>query len=529
MRTYCCRLGVGIFLLLGQLAMAADWLTFGHDPQRTGWATEETKLTPQTVGNLELQWTASLENASLALSALTAPLVAENVNTSSGPKTLVYVAGSSNQLFAVDADTGKTVWQRKFQSYVNAKAESFYLCPNAVNATPVIDRSQNLIFALGSDGRLLGLDLGTGDVRFGPFQFIPPFAKPWSLNLWNGFVYTTTSQNCGGDRSGLYSMQVSAPGHQTIFETLVRNGSGAGAWDRGGSAISPEGQLFVTTGDGLYRPETSDYGSSFLAASTPELKITDHYSPLNRVEINKRDLDLPSGGLSWFAYRDYRLLVGGGKESAVYLLNADELGGKDHYTPLDVSLVVGNEGKVLEEKGLWGSPAVWRDETGQPWVYVTLWGEPSKAALREAKSNGAAQHGSVMAFKVELQGPSEKPCLHLMWISPDVNLPDAPAVANGVLFVVATGENPRQDKMLGKTDFKSEAEWKNNLLTTEERGIDTKPAELMALDAKSGKLLYRSGTSMKTWNHFGGIAIANGRIYAVDHSSTLYSFGLRKQ
>jgi outer membrane protein assembly factor BamB len=75
--------------------------------------------------------------------------------------------------------------------------------------------------------------------------------------------------------------------------------------------------------------------------------------------------------------------------------------------------------------------------------------------------------------------------------------------------------------------FKSEQEWKQNLLTTEERGAGTHPAVLMALDAKTGKLLYQSGDAMKSWNHFGGLAIDDGKIYSVDHSSKLYCFGLR--
>src|SRR5581483_10085883 len=119
-------------------------------------------------------------------------------------------------------------------------------------------------------------------------------------------------------------------------------------------------------------------------------------------------------------------------------------------------------------------------------------------------TNGPAPRGSVLAFRVEMD-KSSTPCLKLAWISADVNLPDAPAVANGVVFVVATGENPRQDKILGKTHFKSEQDWKNNLLTTEERSAGTHSAVLMALDAKTGKLLYQSGDSMKSWNHFGGL------------------------
>ena len=507
--------------------LSADWLTFGHDAQRTAWSSEETKLAPENAKDLELKWSVQLDNASLALNALTAPLVARDVATSEGTKTLIYVAGSSNRLFAVDAASSKVVWQRTFQSYVNAKMNSFYLCPNAVNATPVIDRKQNLIFALAYDGRVFGLDLGTGSIRFGPFQLVPPFAKPWSLNLNNGFIYTTTSQGCGGDRSGIYSMQVSDPAHHVTYETLVRNGSGAGMWDRGGPVIGESGELYVTTGDGAFYPASGDYGSTFLAASTPALNIVDYYSPLNRNEINKRDLDLPSGGLLWFAYRNFHLIVGGGKESALYLLDADALGSKDHQTPLFVSPAVGNSSKVLEEKGIWGEPALWKDEEGRPWIYTTLWGEPTKEAVKSATQHGLAPHGSVVAFRVEMNESSKTPYLKLMWISPDVNLPDAPAVANGVVFVVATGENPRQDKMLGKTNFKSEAEWKSNLLTTEERGTGTHPAALMALDAKTGNLLFHSVNAMKTWNHFGGIAIDDGNIYTTDHSSTLYCFGLR--
>jgi outer membrane protein assembly factor BamB len=519
------RVLCALVVLNSAFKLQPDWLTFGHDPQRSAWAREETKLTPQNVKNLELKWSIQLDNMSLALNSLTAPLIARDVTTTAGIRTIVYVAGSSNHLFAIDAAAGKLAWQRTFQSYVNAKAEPFFLCPNALNATPVIDRRQNLIFTLAADGRLFGLDLGTGSVRFGPFQFVPPFAKAWSLNLSNGFIFTTTSQNCGGDRSGIYAMQVDNPTHHASYELLVRNGSGAGMWSRGGTAIGENGTVYVSTGDGPFNPSTGDFGSTFLAASLPALNVVDYFSPLNWNEVNKKDLDLPSGGHLWFAYKNHRLILGGGKESVVYLLNADLLGSADHQTPLSVSPQIGNLSKELEQKGLWGAPALWKDQNGEPWVYVTLWGEPTKAATSSAISNGDTPHGAVVAFRVVLNDAGA-PCLKPAWVSPDVNLPDAPAVANGTVFVVATGENPRQVKEL-RTTFKSEQDWKQNLLTTEERGAGTHPAELVALDAATGTILYRSGTAMKSWNHFGGLAIDDGNIYTTDHNSKLYCFGIR--
>jgi outer membrane protein assembly factor BamB len=56
--------------------------------------------------------------------------------------------------------------------------------------------------------------------------------------------------------------------------------------------------------------------------------------------------------------------------------------------------------------------------------------------------------------------------------------------------------------------------------------LNTHRAVLYALDAKTGRLLYQSGDATATWVHFSGLAIAGGRVYAVDHDSNLYCFGL---
>jgi outer membrane protein assembly factor BamB len=55
---------------------------------------------------------------------------------------------------------------------------------------------------------------------------------------------------------------------------------------------------------------------------------------------------------------------------------------------------------------------------------------------------------------------------------------------------------------------------------------NTRPAVLKALEAKTGKELYNSGTSISSWVHFTGLAVASGRVYLVDHDSNVYCFGL---
>ena len=524
------RLAVCLLALLLPVSirlMAGDWPTFGHDPQRTGWASDETALTPANVSKLELLWSVQVDNPPLALNALTAPVTASHVVTPEGIRNLVYVAGSSNHLFALDAATGKVIWQRTFDSSVVAKNEPFFLCPNAVNATPIIDKGRNLIYAIVQDGKLYGLDLGSGEIRFGPYQFVPAFAKPWSMNLQGGFIYTTTSQGCGGDRSGIYSMDVRNPRRPATHELLMESGYGAGMWDRGGPLVSSNGRIIVSTGDGKFDPAAGDYGSSFVAASPKKLQLLDSYTPLDWELINKDDLDMASGGTVAFAWKNYNLVAGGGKQAVVYLLDADSLGEKDHHTPLFATPPLGNDAKALQQKGLWGAPAVWKDAAGQPWLYVTLWGPVSKEAPKFPLTNGPVPHGCVMAFKVAFNKTSGKPVLEPAWISPDMNLPDPPAIANGVLFALSTGENARQVHDANLSQFKTAAEWKANLLTTAQRGEGTQGAELFALDAKTGKLLYRSGNAMKSWVHFSGLAIAGGRIYAVDHDSNVYCFGLK--
>src|ERR1035437_13748 len=45
----------------------ADWATFGHDPQRTGWAFEETRISPDSVSQMKLVWKTKLESEPYSL------------------------------------------------------------------------------------------------------------------------------------------------------------------------------------------------------------------------------------------------------------------------------------------------------------------------------------------------------------------------------------------------------------------------------------------------------------------------------
>jgi glucose dehydrogenase len=103
---------------------ARDWLTWGYDQERTGWNKGETTLSKDNVGRLELRWSTQLSTQpkDVVLSTLTAPVVVEGVNTSQGKKNLIFLVGSDDTVFALDADTGKTLWQKTFPQQPDAPA-----------------------------------------------------------------------------------------------------------------------------------------------------------------------------------------------------------------------------------------------------------------------------------------------------------------------------------------------------------------------------------------------------------------------
>lgn len=516
---------LGLALLLspvaGRLTLhAADWPTFGHDPQRTGWAFEEDELSTKNAGELELKWKAQLKNEPKSLTALTAPLVAEKVVTLKGVKTVVYVAGSDNHFFALDAADGSEIWSRDFENHVLPKDEGMWLCPNGINATPVIDRAHNLVYAIAVDGKLWGLDLGDGSSKFGPVQFVPPFSKNWSLNLVDGVVYTAISQGCGGALSGLYAMDVRHPNQPVVHDLLFAKGFGAGVWGRGGPVAGENGRIYTANGDGEFNPAEGEYGSAIVAASLGRLKVLDYYAPVDFAEITKYDLDMGAASPVWFSDKDHNLVSFGGKQGVLYLLDADLLGDKDHQTPL-YRHELSNEERAFEQKGIWGGLATRRDADGQRWVYVPILGPVSSKAPAFPVSNGPTPHGSIAAFKVVTDAATKKPTLEPAWISGDFDVPEPPVVANGVLFDLSTGENTQQ------TVGEAVIYHGQKQLTDAERAQHTHNAVLYALDAKTGKMLYQSGNAITTWVHFSGLAVASGRIYAVDHDSRVYCFGLK--
>ena len=495
-----------------------SWTTFGGDPQRTGWNKTEPDLTRESVKNLKLEWSVKLDSEPKALSNLTAPLVRVSMATPRGVKDLVVVGGAANKVFVIDGDTGKIFWQKTLATEGTPERRDSWLCPNGLTATPVLGPAPRTgagspgvgqaLYILASDGKLHTFNLITGEDVIPPTAFVPAFAKMWSMNVANGILYTTISQNCNGVKSGVYAMDLANPDHKVSYFEAGTNG--AGIWGRGGAALTSDGRVIVETGDGAFDPDKNQMADSIIALAPKDLKITDYFTPRNRSWMTKKDLDMGSIGPTIFNFKNWELAAASGKEGVIFLLDTKSLGGPDHRVPLYRSPLLANEEVNFAGKGFWGAFSTWED-AGTRWLYAPAWGPPAPAA-KFASQHGETPDGSVMAFKVEEQ--AGKPVLTPAWNSLNMSVPTPVIIANGVVFALSDGDSPVQFGASG------------NLLNVDDRKAKVGHATFYALDATTGDVLYTSAGAIRGFSHFSAPAVGGGRIYIGTEDGMLYAFGL---
>ena len=217
------------------------------------------------------------------------------------------------------------------------------------------------------------------------------------------------------------ALDLKDPAHRTV-EFYSSNGRSSGAWGRGGLVRGPKG-LYAQTADGPYDPAAGEFGETLLELSFKDLRLVGSYTPSNWQYLNGKDLDLGSTDPVIFPFQKWSLLASTGKESVISLLDANELGGTDHHTPLYVSPRYGNDEAKLHDRGIWGSISTWQGEQGQRWLVMSMMGPPSKDAPPFKYSYGDAKVGSMMAFQVEMDTAKGTPMITPIWISREMHAP----------------------------------------------------------------------------------------------------------
>ena len=104
----------------------------------------------------------------------------------------------------------------------------------------------------------------------------------------------------------------------------------------------PKG-IYAQTADGVYDPAAGKFGNTVMALNPKTLQLLDSYTPSDWEYLNSKDLDLGAAGPVIFPFKQFTLVASAAKQSVLYLLDANNLGGADHHTPLYRSSPWGND------------------------------------------------------------------------------------------------------------------------------------------------------------------------------------------
>ncbi len=428
--------------VLSKGPFTTDWSTYSYDEERTGWARGETKLTKDNISKLQLLWKVQTDVKTDPINkyaTMTDPLVMNNVQTKQGPKKVLYVGGGSNEqnkIFAIDANAGTILWSKDYPNKATPAAAAYAFCPNNMNATPVIDRQTGILYFLPTDGKLRGVSIADGEDRFPATSIVPTFTRNFSLNLVDGVIYTGTTRGCQNATSQIVGIDVADP-DRLVTHFYTSHGKGSGPWGRAGVTKTPFG-VVAQTADGAYDPASGRWGNSVVELDR-NVSVVDSFAPPNMDYINRWDLDLGSSSPVSFPFDDRTLVASTAKEGVIYLMDAKNLGGPDHRTPLYTSPRWSNDPVLYGYNGMWSVMSTWVDAQGKRWLLAPYYGPPAKDTIGQfPKTHGPTVNGQLMAFTVE--GTGAKPTLVPRWVSADLDQPGVAVIANGMILILANGD-----------------------------------------------------------------------------------------
>ncbi|HVW84537.1 MAG TPA: hypothetical protein VHB50_07640 [Bryobacteraceae bacterium] len=448
--------------LLGFVLWAADWPTESGSPQRDGWAKSETTFTKDNVKGLELLYKYKADNQAKGQFALTTPLINTRIITYLGFKEELVFGGSSDNVYAVDADLNRIIWKTHLPYKADKPpASSTALCPGGLTAPVIMNGSSTLAiarggagragrglagrgglgrgemigpgraagmprpanrsgeyYAVGSDGRLHTLNTSTGADRVEPVRFLPPNSKVGAMNIADSAIYAATLDNCGGNPNTLYAIDLASDDKKVV--TFAGNVAG--------TAVGTDGTIYTQTHDAVFAlaPKTLEVKDQFpLASSAASVPVV-------------------------FQWKGRDVIAAAGNDHVV-LLDSKAL-----HTP------------ISQAPGVFhGGFASWEDADSQTrWIY-------------------AITNKNVVGFKLD----NDK--IEKVWTSPEMNEPAPVVTANGLVFALSTAGR----------------------------------ATLHVLDGATGAELYSSGNIASTYTRNSGLAVANKRIYFTTHDNTVYCFG----
>ncbi len=354
-------------VFLATLSFSSAWAqsvtTQHYDNNRTGINPRESVLTTGNVGSgiFGKLFTRPVDGHIYAQ-----PLCVPNVTISNRSHNVVYVATQHNSVYAFDADypaQSAPLWQvnlgipRPAGFPTKYGIESGIQVEIGITSTPVIDPSTKTLYVVAytedsSNGpfhyKLHALDMTSGAEKFGgpvEIQATVPGNGDGSVNgmiafdpkmhmqrpsllLMNGKIYIAFGSFADTDPYHGWVMGYNAAtlAQTGVFNTTPDAGEGA-IWMSGqGLPADSGGNIYfiVANGSETGMSGGSSFGNSFLKLSGTSLSLLDWFMPFNAVSLSDADLDVGSSGP--ILIPGTTLIVGGGKQGVLYLIDTTHMG-----------------------------------------------------------------------------------------------------------------------------------------------------------------------------------------------------------
>jgi hypothetical protein len=563
---------ISIASLLAQGRGGGEWTTSGYDAQRTAWLRGEPRLTKDAVkkGEFQFLWNAKFDNEPRQLNSLTTPILLDRLIGYRGFKTLAFVGGSEDRVFAIDTDLARPYWATNlnYTAATGGRPPSSWECPGGLIATP----SRRTVLAPsalggGSGGGRGGARTGSAVGEPGKGAAVLSQQQPQRGGSQGrgapGPAQPAQGRGRGPAPIGFGGVDpVYAMGSDGYLHTL-QSSNGADAEPpvpflppntKPSALLWVDGVVYTTTSNGCGATPNAVWAIDLTAADKDRKTIS--WTTGGASPAGASGVALGTDGTLYVAVasqpaQSRRLSTatdGQGPEQryadAVVALDRMTLQPKDWFSapgadfnasPIvirhkdkDLVGVTANDGRLylLDGASLGGSDhttplhvtakftasgagtalTTWEDE-GTRWIFATASG-PAPAGVKFT-SNGLAPNGRVVAFKLIDQDGNLS--LEPGWASRDLLSPLAPIVVNGMVFAVASGE------------YRPVAA--SATVSAAQRAQRSVPAVLYVLDGATGKTLWSSGTKITSFAR-AGLAAGSGQVYLVTYDNQLYAFGI---
>jgi len=392
-----------MIMAFSAIVCAQDVVTYHNDNARTGQNLKETilNLTNVKSSTFGLLFTmpvdGKIDAEPLYLSSVSIP--------GQGVHNVLYVVTENDSLYAFDADTGAQLWQVSVLGQGETASDDFdcqSIYPQiGITSTPVIDRSSGpngtiYLVAMSKDSngnyfqRLHALDVTTGSEEFGgptaiearypghgdnhrgKYVYFDPkqYAERQALLLLNGVIYTAWSSHCDvRPYTGWVIGYSESTLKQTSVVNLTPNGNRGSIWMSGAGLASDGSNIYFLDANGSFDttldangfPVNGNFGNSFIKLTTKgnKLKVADYFTMWDTVEESKKDGDFGSGGALLLPdmkdgnNKTWQLAIGAGKDSAIYIVDRNNLGKFNSDNDIDIYQEIDNE----LPGGIWSMPA----------------------------------------------------------------------------------------------------------------------------------------------------------------------------